>query len=487
MAAPVVALICFTMLPDTYPDASGAAARLGPGGRATAAVAVWMAIWWVTEAIPVYATALLPAALLPLLGAASFREAATPYAHEMVFLFLGGFLLGLAVQRWALDRRVALLTVRAAGTEWSRIVGGMMAVTAFLSMWVSNTATTVMMLPIAISVARLALGEEVRGRIGGSDPLAEATGAERRFAVCLLLGIAYAATIGGVGTLIGTPPNLFLASFARESLGVEISFARWMAVGIPLVVVFLPFTWWLLTRVAFPIAGRRVAGADAHLHAAYRELGPMGAAERKVLIVFGLTAAAWIGRPLLPFEISDAGIALIAALALFVIPVRGSDRRSLMDWATAERLPWGVLVLFGGGLSLAAAIQRNGVDQWLGAQASAAGGVPPWCLVVGVAAAVIFLTELTSNTATAAALIPLLASLAPALGVSPLHLVVPAAIASSYAFMLPVATPPNAVVFGAGVVRVPEMCRAGIALNLAGVAAITVLTYAVALPLLTRP
>ncbi len=486
VASPVAALGCFLILPETYTDATGASVSLGAGGRATIAVALWMALWWMTEAIPIYATALLPVALLPLVGAVSFPEAARPYAHEMVFLFLGGFLLGLALQRWQLDRRVALATVRAAGTEWSRIVGAMMAVTAFLSMWVSNTATAVMMLPIAMSVIRLALGVD-EGAGDARDQLAAATGPERRFAVCLLLGIAYAATIGGVGTLIGTPPNLFLASFARESLGIEISFARWMAVGVPLVVVFLPFTWWLLTRVLFPVSGRHVAGADLQLRDAARALGPMGGAERAVLLVFACTATAWICRPLLPFAISDAGIALCGALVLFVIPARGSGGRFLMDWATAERLPWGVLVLFGGGLSLAAAIRLNGVDQWLGAQASAASGAPAWLLVVGVAAAVIFLTELTSNTATSAALIPILAALAPALGVPPLQLIVPAAIAASCAFMLPVATPPNAVVFGAGVVRIPDMCRAGIALNLAGVAAIAALTYALALPLLSHP
>ncbi len=484
-AGPLLAGACFQLLPDGYVDAVGEAARLGPEGRATAAIAVWMAVWWMTEAIPVYATALLPIALLPLVGAASIRAATAPYAHEMIFLFLGGFLLALAVQRWQLDRRIALLALRTVGGAYPRIVGGMMGVTAFLSMWVSNTATAVMMLPIALSVLHLVMGRDSGGDGRDRDAAGTTDGEEeRRFATCLLLGIAYAATIGGVGTLIGTPPNLFLASFARDALGVEISFVRWMGVGLPLVAIFLPLTWWLLTRYLFPVRGGHAQGAEALLKSAYAELGPPRRAEWMVLGVLALTAGAWILRPLLPGNLSDPGIAMIAAVSLFVLPARPSKGIFLMDWRTAERLPWGVLVLFGGGLSLSAAIRANGVDQWLGAQVGAGVGLPAWCLVLGVTAGVIFLTEITSNTATAATLIPLLASVAPSLGLSPLHLVVPAAVAASYAFMLPVATPPNAVVFGSRLLTVREMCRAGIWLNLAGVAIITALTYAVALPLL---
>ena len=479
LAGPAAALVCFALLPDSYTDAASHSTHLGKGGRATAALAVWMAVWWMSEAIPVYATALLPVAVLPLFGAATLRDATAPYAHEMIFLFLGGFFLARAVQRWGVDRRIALLALRTVGAEHSRIVGGIMGVTALLSMWGSNTATALLMLPIAQSIVGLATARD-------GSAAAEATHgeSERRFAVCLLLGVAYAATIGGVGTLIGTPPNLFLASFARDALGIEISFARWMAIGLPLVAIFLPLTWWLLTRVLYPVRGERFDAAEAMLESAYAELGPPRPAEWAVIAVFGLAAVGWIFRPLLPWNLTDPGIAMIAAISLFVIPVSLSKGVFLMDWESAETLPWGVLVLFGGGLSLAAAIRANGVDHWLGAQVAVGVGIPPWLLVVGVAAGVLFLTEITSNTATAATLIPLLASIAPALELSPLHLVIPAALAASYAFMLPVATPPNAVVFGARVLRVGDMCRAGIWLNAAGVIAITALTYAVALPLL---
>ncbi len=435
-----------------------------------------------TEAIPVYATALLPVTLLPLLGATSFRSAAAPYAHEMVFLFLGGFLLARAIARWGVDRRMALFALRQVGPRMSHLVAAVMAVTAFLSMWVSNTATAMVMLPIVASLQDFAREEPAEPSRGGAG-----TPATPNFTVCSLLGVAYGATIGGVGTLIGTPPNLFLASFARDALGIEIGFVRWMAVGVPLVVVSLPLTWWLLTHRLFPVHDRDLEGVEPFLREARASAGPPQRAEKLVFGVFALTATAWILRPLLPGAPSDASIALVAGVCLFVVPVSLRKRVFLLDWEAAKGLPWGVLVLFGGGLSLAAAIRANGVDHWLGAQITAGAELPGWAVVLCLTAGVIFLTELTSNTATAATLIPLLAAIAPGLGLSPLHLIVPAALASSYAFMLPVATPPNAIVFGARRLRVAEMCRAGIWLNLGGVLLITALTYGLALPLLGAP
>ncbi len=484
VAGPLLALLAYLALPQVYSGSAGEAVVFGHAGRATAAVAVWMAIWWLSEAIEVYATALLPLLLLPVLGVASMREAAAPYAHQLIFLFLGGFLLALAMQRWGLHRRVALTALRVVGDRPSTIVAGFMAVTALLSMWVSNTATAIMMLPVARSVIDLV------ERQAGPGARRESAA----FGLALLLSIAYAASIGGIATPIGTPPNLFLLSYLKEHLGREVSFVRWMGVGLPLVAVFLPLTWLLLTRVLHPVSPRRVEGCADLVRSAVADLGPMSRPERITLAVFLLAAASWITRPLLNelsilgvrplVGLTDTGIAMLAALALFVAPSGDAQRGFVLDWETAVKLPWGILILFGGGLSLAAAIHANGVGELLGAQVAALAGMPSVVLVVGVVALVIFLTELTSNTATTATLVPLLASLAPGLGVDPLLLAVPAAIAASCAFMLPVATPPNAIVFGSGLVTIPEMSRAGFWINLIGIALITALAYAVVMPLL---
>jgi sodium-dependent dicarboxylate transporter 2/3/5 len=500
-AGPLLALVFYVALPEGYTTAAGEWVVPEHPARATMAIALWMAIWWLSEAIPIYATALLPLAVLPLSGAATIREAARPYGHELIFLFMGGFIIALAMQRWGLHRRMALRALSLVGTNPRSTVGGFMLVTALLSMWVSNTATVVMMLPIAISVITLAQRAErdAEGNEGGNQEWDGASplpaGETRNFALCLLLGIAYGASIGGIGTLIGTPPNLFLASFAKSELGREISFVGWMAVGLPLVAVFLPGVWWGLTRWLYPVRGRGAAGSGSYTREALAELGPMQAGEWVTLAVFATTACTWILRPLLnDWEVAglrplagltDTGIAVIAALSLFVIRVDRKDRVFAMDWETAVQLPWGVLILFGGGLSLAAAIQANGVGEHIGNQLGALAGWPVLLLMAGVTMVVIFLTELTSNTATTATFVPILAALAPSLDLSPYVLIVPATIAASCAFMLPVATPPNAIVFGSGTLTVPEMSRAGFWFNLLGIVLITALTYAVALPLLT--
>jgi solute carrier family 13 (sodium-dependent dicarboxylate transporter), member 2/3/5 len=343
------------------------------------------------------------------------------------------------------------------------------------------------MLPVALSVVDLAVP-------GGRDALAGGAEEGRNFARSLLLGIAVSASIGGVGSIIGTPPNLFLASFSSEELGIEISFARWLMLGVPLVIVFLPIAWVLLTTVLFPPdveegrleqLGRRGA----------RDREPMGRAEWTVLAVFGLTAAAWVTRPLLddivirgwqPFEgLTDAGIAMIAGVALFVVPVDSAWTRAL-DWDTAKGLPWGVLLLFGGGLSLAHAITSTGLDEYLGSQVAGV-DLHPVLLVAAVSAGVVFLTELTSNTATAAALVPIVSAVAPGLGLHPLALAVPVALAASLAFMLPVATPPNAIVFGSGYIEMPDMMRTGLRLNLISIVIVTGATVGLALPVLGVP
>ncbi|MBW2390774.1 MAG: DASS family sodium-coupled anion symporter, partial [Deltaproteobacteria bacterium] len=468
-AGPLFALITYGLLPDQALDPEGKTIVMGHAGRATAAVGVWMATWWMTEAIPVYATALIPLSVLPMVGAVSMKRAAAPYGHELIFLFMGGFILALAMQRWGLHRRIAFLVLRWVGTKPDHMVGGFMIATAGLSMWVSNTATSIMMLPVALSVVDLAKPDsEQMFQTKGKRTDAE------NFTLALLLGVAYGASIGGVGTLIGTPPNLFLASYAKSHLNIDISMVRWMGIALPLVAVFLPLTWWLLTRVLYPVKFERLEGGEAVGREALAKLGSPSRGEQITLAVFSATCFLWIFRPLLvdlswlgvaPFSgLSDAGIAMTAALCLFVIPVEPSKRIFVMDWETAVGLPWGLLILFGGGLSLAAAIESNGIGEYLVSQLSVFAGLPSLVLVIAVVTLVIFLTELTSNTATTAVLIPLLAAMAIGLGLPPLQLAVPAAIAASCAFMLPVATPPNAVVFGTGRVPISEMCRAGFGL-----------------------
>ena len=490
LAGPLLALAVGVLLPGQYVGLDGSPVAFGASGRVTAAVAVWMATWWLSEAIPVYATALVPVALFPLLGALSMKAAAAPYAHPLIFLFLGGFLIAITMERWGLHRRIALVALRVVGERPTHMVGAFMGVTALLSMWISNSAAAIMMLPVATSVIDL-----VASRVGsGAAPTDRDGERVRPFALALLLGVAYAASIGGIGTPIGTPPNLFLLSYAEEHLGHPISFLRWMGVGVTLVVVFLPATWWLLTHVLFPPGIERVEGGAAAVGAALEALGPMSRGERTTLAVFGATSLLWVTRPLLQsLEIAgshplaglqDAGIAMFGALALFVIPVDGRRSVFALDWRTAAGVPWGVLVLFGGGLSLAAAMQANGVGLLLGSQVGALASWPPWVLVLATTTAVVFLTELTSNTATAATLVPVLAGLAPGLGLDPILLVVPAVLAASCAFMLPAATPPNAAIFGSGLVTIREMSRAGFWLNWIAIVLVTLLTYAVAIPLL---
>lgn len=467
---PLAALITYAALPESY-ESAGKTVEFGHAGRAAAAVGAWMAAWWLTEAVHVSATALLPLALLPLLGAMKIDDVAEPYGHHLIFLFMGGFILSLAMQKWGLHRRVALLVLRMVGTKPRNMVGGFMLTCAVMSMWVSNTATAVMMLPIALSVIELVDKDN-------SDP---------NLSLCLMLGIAYACSIGGIGTIIGTPPNLFLVSYMRDNLGHEISFAAWLKVGLPVVALFLPIAWVLLTRWLYPLKDEPLEGADTLTRDAYAALGPMSRGEITVGVVFFATAALWIFRPLLakvaiagvtPFAgLSDAGIAILSSVVLFVIPVDVKARVFAIDWDTARKLPWGILVLFGGGLSLAAALSKTGVGNLMGAGVAGLSGVPPLVVVFIVVAMIIFLTELTSNTATTAALVPILASVAPGFGMQPYLLIIPAAIAASCAFMMPVATPPNAIVFGSGFVTIPQMSRAGIWLNLIGIVLVTAIGY----------
>ncbi|WP_135470106.1 SLC13 family permease, partial [Crenalkalicoccus roseus] len=357
-----------------------------PAAWRVAAVAALMASWWVSEAIPIPATGLLPLVLFPLLGIAPIGEAAAPYADPLIFLFLGGFIVALALERWNLHRRIALGIVARVGTRPAALVGGFMLATAFLSMWVSNTATTVMMLPIGLSVIGLLAAESTPDEAGRGG-----------FPTALLLGIAYAASVGGLGTLIGTPPNALLAGFMARTYGVEIGFAQWMLIGLPLVAILLGCTWVLLTRIAFRLPAGPVEGSDALIRAELGKLGRMGVAEWRVGLVFAAMAVLWVGRPLIEGWVpglSDTGIAVAAALALFLVPAGGGRGGALLEWEASRRLPWGVLLLFGGGLSLAAAISKSGLAAWIGGVLAGLGALPLVLVVVLVTAAVVFLTEL---------------------------------------------------------------------------------------------
>jgi sodium-dependent dicarboxylate transporter 2/3/5 len=454
VAGPLLALLAYLALETS---------SLGAAGRATAAVAVWMAIWWITEAIPVFATALLPLATFPLFGIRGIRETAIPYGHELIFLFLGGFVVALSMERWGLHRRIATRALRLVGTRADHVVGAFIGITAFLSMWVSNTATAIMMLPIATSVIKQAGGV-------GSDSADEISSA-------LLLGIAYGASIGGVATLIGTPPNLFLASFVRDSLGLELGFARWMMMALPLVVVLLVILWFLLTRVLFRCQDITLSTEGLYT----RRSGPITGGEKATLIVFIVMATLWLLRPMLgqwaigdtrPFAgLTDTGIAIIAAITLFLLPAGGGKR--VMNWETMRGLPWGLLILFGGGLSLASAMQANGVSELIGRQLGQYDNLSPWLFVALATTLMVFLTELTSNTATTAAMVPIFSAVAVGIGMSPLMLATAAAVAASCAFMLPVATPPNAIVFAGGNLKIQEMIRAGIWMNLVCIVVVT--------------
>lgn len=453
------------------------------------ALMVWMATWWLSEAIDISATALLPIVVLPLTHAATIGKATAPYGSEFIFLFMGGFILALSMQRWGLDKRVALMTLRVMGSSPRAMVAGFMISTFILGCFVSNTATAVMMMPVGLSVIELVKAQ--------STTQGER---EKNFSLCVMLGIAYAASIGGVATVIGTPPNVFLVSFIEKTIEPayrqEIGFARWMIIGMPLVAVFLPVTWLLLTRVLFPIRMSRIEGGRSFLNRAYRDLGPMNRGEKITSIVFLLTAALWMTRPWLsqialkvgddvvhPLAgLSDAGIAILAAILLFVIPVNWRTRDFAMNWSSAVRLPWGILILFGGGLSLSSALEANGVAEFISHQTSQFNWLPPLAIIIIVAASITFFSELASNTATATTFIPILAAVAPGLGLHPYMLIFPACFAASFAFMMPVGTPPNALVFGTGYVTMQQMIKAGFWLNLLGVALVTAATYFIVKP-----
>ena len=448
---------------------------MDPQAWRAAAVGLWMAIWWATEAIPVPVTALLPLVIFEPLGIATLKDAAIPFANPIIYLFLGGFLLALALERWNLHRRIALAILDKTGTDGRRLIGGFMLVCAMLSMWMTNTSTTMMLLPIVLSVIAV-----IRDNVPN---LSEKN--QTDFQIAMLLGLAYSASIGGLATLVGTPPNALLIGYLAENYDIHISFAQWMLVGVPVSVVMLPIAWILLTRVLHPVNIPPSAAVEDHLRRLRADLGPMTTPERRVAMIFVAVIISWMfRRPITELlglsGVSDTGIVMTAAVLLFMLPSGNAAQPQLMTWHDATRLPWGVLILFGGGLSLAAAVSNTGLALWLGESLAPLNAWGITALVVAAVTLVIFLTELTSNLATTATLLPVMGAIAIQAGVPPLLLTVPITIAASCAFMLPVATPPNAIVFATGQVSIPQMVRAGIALNLIGIVMVTIVALVLA-------
>jgi sodium-dependent dicarboxylate transporter 2/3/5 len=439
-------------------------------GQAAAAVTLLMATLWITEAIPIPATALLPIALFPLLGVMPTATVTASYGNHLIYLFMGGFLIAMAIERWNLHVRIALHTIRLVGVTPSRVLLGFMLATAFLSAWISNTATAMLMVTIGIAVLRQLSphGSDCEQPLPPSD-----------FGIALMLGIAYAASIGGIATLIGTPPNAILAGVVEKQYGYSIGFAEWMLFAAPMAMLMLLLTWWFLTRVVFrQVMAAGLSGGREVIRQQLQQLGPMSPQEKRVLAVFVLVVVLWLIRGLLTdipalSLITDSSIAIFGALLLFVIPADIKTGQFLLDWKTAVRIPWDIIILFGGGFALAGGFAASGLTEWLGQQLTLLHGANLVVLVFALVLLVIFLTEVTSNTATASLLLPVMAGFAIAASIDPLTLMAGAALAASFAFMLPVATPPNAIVFASRQVSIPQMAKVGIWLNLMGSVLIT--------------
>jgi solute carrier family 13 (sodium-dependent dicarboxylate transporter), member 2/3/5 len=436
-----------------------------------AGIALLMATWWITEAAPIPATALVPLVVFPVFGIAPMRNVAAPYADPIIFLFLGGFVIGIGMQRWALHKRIGLRIITLLGTAPGRLTAGFLISTALLSMWISNSATAIMMLPVAVSVlalydAKSGMDETSRGNLG----------------LVLLLSVAYGASIGGLGTLIGTPPNALLAAYLAREHGIQIGFAQWMLLGLPLVAIMLLVAWFVLGKL-HPVTGTPGFNAGALVREELQQLGPMSPAEYRMAVIFAATAIAWVTRPLyagIVPGIDDSTIAIAGALALFLLPSGMPGGGRLLSWDDLAALPWGVLLLFGGGLSLADAISTSGLAAWLGAAMGVLADWPALVIITIATFAMIFLTELTSNTASAATFLPIGGALAIGIGIDPVLLTAPLALAASCAFMLPVATPPNAIVFASGRIAIAQMARAGFLINIVGAIVIVAVSYPLA-------
>ncbi|RNL81988.1 SLC13/DASS family transporter [Sinomicrobium pectinilyticum] len=428
-------------------------------------ITVWMALWWVTEAVPIAVTALLPIILFPLTGALSIEVTTASFGHKYIFLYMGGFILAIAIERWKLHQRIALSIIAFIGTRVTHIILGFMVASAFLSMWISNTATCVMMLPIGMAII-----DQFQKRSPGNSS---------GFGKALMLGIAYSCSIGGIATLIGTPPNLVLAGILEKIYGVRLGFFEWAKFGFPIALLLLVICWKYLTRYAYDFRAVSFPGGKEEIQTMKRALGKITYEEKAVLGVFVITALAWISRALIQKLIpgvDDTIIAMTAGITLFLIPAK-SEKRSLISWNEAVNLPWGIILLFGGGMALAEGFSQTGLANWIAQRMTEFDNMPFWILLLLLVAAVNFLTEVTSNMATTAMLLPVLAPMALSLDLHPFLIMTAVTLAASCAFMLPVATPPNAIVFGSGHLRIPDMIKTGLTLNIISIILITLATY----------
>ncbi len=437
---------------------------------------MWIATWWVTEAIPIPAASLLPIVLFPIAGESiSIKDIASVYMQPVMFLFVGGFMVALAMQKWGLHRRIALSIVAWLGSNLKGVVGGFILAAGLLSMGISNTATTLMMVPIALAVV------EQISQVAGKE-------VEEKLGKALIISLAYSTSIGGIATLIGTPTNLIFAGFVRKEYAFEVPFLEWMLYGVPISLILLFVTWWYMVHVAFPMPRLETGATRADIRQQLKAMGPMSFEEKWVMWVFGIVALLWMTRrywlnDLVP-GVHDSMVVIVGAIVLFMVPTKDKTDR-ILDWKTAEQLPWGILLLFGGAFGVAEAFQLSGLDQWMADQLGGLQGLPSWLVLLIVTGMVTFLTEITQNMATATLMMPVLAALAPVLDIHPFVLMSAAAVAASCAFMLPFATAPNAIVFGTGKFTIRDMARVGFALNLVAIAVVAVLSYFV-LPVVLR-
>jgi sodium-dependent dicarboxylate transporter 2/3/5 len=449
-----------------------------------AAVAVLMAVWWITDTIPLFATALLPMILYPLLGILSTKATAPIYINSTIFLFLGGFIIALTMEHWNLHKRIALFIIRIIGGGPSRIVLGFMVAAAFLSMWISNTATAIMMLPIGMAII-----SKMEAEFGVEET--------HKLTLGLMLGIAYACSVGGMATLVGTPPNLAFARIFSITFPAAkpIAFGTWFIMALPLSGVLVAVIWGILTKILYRVPAH-VTIDKSIVDKEYKDLGPMSFEERAVLLIFSLTAVLWVFRKdlilgfvsipgwsnLIPYPklIDDGTVALVMAMLVFFIPTRsaGADSPTLMAGEKIiDNLPWGIVILFGGGFALAKGFQSTGLSTLIGQNFAGIGQLHPIVMVLIICTVMTFLTEVTSNTATTQMILPILASVAVDIKIDPLLLMIPATLAASCAFMMPIATPPNAIVFGSGRIKIAEMAKTGLIINLIGVILITLLYF----------
>ena len=431
--------------------------------RITAGVVVLMGTWWMTEAVPIAVTALLPLVLFPAFGIAGIDDIANSYANDTLFLFLGGFMLALGMQRWNLHRRIALRIVLLVGTRPTRLIAGLMIATALLGMWVSNTATAMMMIPLGMSVVGLVEAQK------GVKP-------NSRFGVGLMLGIAYSATLSAFGTIVASPGNVFVVAYIEDNFGYQITFLQWMMFGLPLAAVFMVLGWFFITKVLWRPEVDDLPGGRRLFLDELRSLGKMSAGEALVFVIFLATALSWIFVPVIfddPWA-TDPVIAMIAGILVFMIPARPKDGVMLMDWETANRTPWGTMILVGGGLALSAQIMSSGLSEWIGESLSALGGLPVWLLIPAVVLLMLILTEFTSSMASITAFVPLVAGIAVALGQDPVVIAIMVTQACQSAFMLPVASIPNAIAYGTGSVNIQQMVRTGVVFNALGLVLVSI-------------